>query len=101
MNHLKISIYINESDKWQHLPLYLELLNVLKENEVAGGTVLRAIAGFTYKGPIESTSMVDLGSKLPLVFQFIDTFEKVDFLLPKLKTMVGDRLVISEQVEII
>ncbi|WP_277872213.1 DUF190 domain-containing protein [Legionella sainthelensi] len=38
MNHIKISVYINEGDKWQHRPLHLELLNMLDENGIAGGT---------------------------------------------------------------
>lgn len=99
MNHVKVSIYINEADKWLHRPLHLELLTMLDESEVAGGTVLRAIAGFTFKGPVETTSLVDIGSKLPLVVQFVDTAEKVDEVLPKVIAMVGKRLVIREPVE--
>lgn len=37
MNHVKVSIYINESDKWQHRPLHIELLGMLDKNEIAGG----------------------------------------------------------------
>ncbi|WP_050799698.1 DUF190 domain-containing protein, partial [Fluoribacter dumoffii] len=82
MNHVKVSIYINEADKWQHRPLHLELLSMLDKNEIAGGTVLRAIAGFTMKSPVVCTSLVDVGSNLPLVVQFIDSVEKVDAVLP-------------------
>ncbi|KTD14550.1 hypothetical protein Lgra_0581 [Legionella gratiana] len=101
MNHVKVSVYINEGDKWQHRPLYLELLNMLDENGIAGGTVLRGIAGFTFKAPIVSTSLVDIGSKLPLVVYFIDTIEKVESVLPQLKEMARDRLITREPVEVI
>ncbi|QMT59054.1 MULTISPECIES: DUF190 domain-containing protein [unclassified Legionella] len=101
MNHVSVSIYINEADKWQHRPLHLELLSMLDQHEIAGGTVLRAIAGFTLKNPVVSTSLVDIGSKLPLMVQFIDTVEKVDAILPKVKEMVGHRLIIREPVEVV
>ncbi|KTD44296.1 DUF190 domain-containing protein [Legionella parisiensis] len=101
MNHVKVSVYINESDKWQHRPLHIELLGMLDKNEIAGGTVLRAVAGFTFKSPVVSASLVDIGSKLPLVVQFIDTAEKIDSILPKVKEMVGKRLIIRESVEVV
>jgi len=101
MKHVKISIYINEADKWQHHPLYLELLNVLHAHQIAGATVLRAMAGFTLNNPVQTTSLVDIGSKLPLVVQFVDTVAKVDTVLPELKARVGERLIISESVTIL
>lgn len=97
----KITVYINESDKWQHRPLYLEVLRMLHDKGISGGTVLHAVAGFTHKGAVETTTLVDVGSKLPLVIEFIDTAEKIENILSELKTMVGSRLIVREQVEII
>lgn len=101
MNHVKVSVYINESDKWRHRPLHLELLNMLDEHGIAGGTVLRGVAGFRFHEPIVSTSLVDIGSKLPLVVHFIDTTEKVEAALPQLKEMVGGRLIVREPIEVV
>ncbi|EHL29798.1 DUF190 domain-containing protein [Legionella drancourtii] len=101
MKHVKITIYLHEDDKWQHRPLHLELLSVLDQLEIAGGTVLRAIAGFTYHHPVETSSLVDVGSKLPLVVQFIDTVAKIESVLPTVLSMVGSRLVIREPVQVL
>ncbi|MFA6301974.1 MAG: DUF190 domain-containing protein, partial [Legionella sp.] len=91
----KVTAYINEADKWNHRPLYLEILNMLQKNDIAAATVLHTVAGFTNKHPIETTSLVDIGSQLPLVVQFVDTSEKVNTILSELIQMVGQRLVIS------
>ena len=72
---------------------------MLHEHGVAGGTVLRAVAGFTGKGGVETTSLVDAGGKLPLVIEFIDTQQKVASIMPQLKSMVGTRLVVRGRVE--
>ena len=99
MNELvRISVYINEADEWHRRPLHLEVLRVLYERGIAGGTVLRAVAGFTAKGGVETTSLVDAGGKLPLVIEFIDAAERVQGVLPELRSMVGPRLIVQERV---
>ena len=39
-------MYLNEADEWQRRPLHIELLNYLRRENVAGATVLHAVAGF-------------------------------------------------------
>lgn len=96
---IRVSIYVNEADEWHRRPLHLEVLRMLHERGIAGGTVLRAVAGFTAKGAVETTSLVDAGGKLPLVIEFIDTPEKAAAVIPELRNMVGQRLIVRERVQ--
>lgn len=95
---VKISIYINEADEWHHRPLHTEVLRMLKDHGLAGGTVLRGVEGFTAKLGIQTASLVDAGGKLPLVIEFIDTAEDVERILPRIREMTGHRLITSEKV---
>jgi PII-like signaling protein len=97
---VRISVYINEADEWHGRPLHLEALNMLHRHGIAGGTVLRAVAGFTGKGGVETTSLVDAGGRLPLVIEFIDSAAKVEGVMPELKKMVGDRLIVRSGVDV-
>jgi hypothetical protein len=97
---IRVSVYINEADEWHRRPLHLEVLRMLHEQGLAGGTVLRAVAGFTGHGGVETTSLVDAGGKLPLVIEFIDAIENVERVMPVLKEMVGHRLIVRHLVEI-
>jgi hypothetical protein len=97
---VKVSIYINEGDEWNHRPLHLEVLRMLHDHGIAGGTVLHAVAGFTRGGAVQTTSLVDAGGKLPLVIEFIDSAENVNSVMPQLNRMAGKRLVTRQQVEI-
>lgn len=97
---IKVSVYINEADEWRRRPLHLEVLQMLHRNGIAGGTVLRAVAGFTGKGGVETTSLVDAGGKLPLVIEFIDAKEQVERVMPELRKMVGKRLMVRQRVEL-
>jgi hypothetical protein len=91
---MKLSMYIHEADEWHHQPLHLAVLNMLREQGMAGATVIHAVAGFTLKGGMHTSSLVDVGGKLPLVIEIIDTDEKVQKILPRLKEMAAHRLII-------
>jgi PII-like signaling protein len=97
---VQVSVYLNEADEWHHRPLHLEMLKYLREQEVAGATVLHAVAGFTGHSRIKTATLVDAGGKLPLVLTFIDLEEHVSRVLPHIKEMAPHRLVVSEKVTI-
>ncbi|HSK44455.1 MAG TPA: DUF190 domain-containing protein [Candidatus Binatia bacterium] len=95
---IQISIYLSEADEWHRRPLHLELLKYLREQQIAGATVLHAVAGFTGRGRVKTSTLVDAGGKLPLVLTFVDTVEHVDRVLPAIKEMAGHRLIVRENV---
>jgi len=96
-----VCVYVNEGDKWRDRPMYLEILKLLKREGLSGGTVLRAIAGFTAGGGVHTISLVDATGKLPLVVQFVDTEEKIGHVLLKIREMVPERLITIEDVEVL
>ena len=97
---VQVSIYLNEADEWRHKPLHLEILNYLRAENVAGATVLHAVAGFTGRSRVKTSSLVDAGGKLPLVITFIDNDEHVNRVLPRLREMAAHRLIVRENVVI-
>ncbi len=97
---VQVSLYLNEADEWHHKPLHLEILNYLRSENVAGATVLHAVAGFTGRSRVQTSSLVDAGGRLPLVITFIDTDEHVSRVLPRLREMAAHRLIVRENVVI-
>jgi PII-like signaling protein len=97
---VQISIYLNEADEWQHRPLHIAILNYLKAENVAGATVIHAVAGFTGRSRVKTSSLVDAGGKLPIILTFIDTEDHVERVLPKLCEMAAHRLIVREEVSI-
>jgi PII-like signaling protein len=43
---VQVTIYLNESDQWQHRPLHAEILKYLRQENVYAATALHAVAGF-------------------------------------------------------
>lgn len=95
---VQVTVYLNEADEWHHRPLHLEMLKYLREQEVAGATVLHAVAGFTGHSRVKTATLVDAGGKLPLVVTFIDMEEHVERVLPHIREMAPHRLIVSEKV---
>ncbi len=96
----KVTLYIDESDKWQHKPLYSAILELLKAEDCAGATVTRALAGFGAHSRIHTASLVALSADLPLIVVWIDNPDRIARVLPKVKAMVVEGLITIEDVDV-
>lgn len=97
----KVTIYIGESDRWQRKPLYMVILELLKQEDCAGATVTRAIAGFGAHSRIHTASLVDLSADLPLVIEWVDNPARVERVMPRLQEMVTEGLITLHEVEVV
>ncbi len=95
---VEITMYLSESDKWQRQALHIAILNYLRAENVYAATVFHAVAGFFGRQRVKSAALVDAGGKLPIILVFVDTGERVDRLLPKLKEMAPHHLILREDI---
>jgi uncharacterized protein len=94
-------IFIGESDRWHHQPLWMALLQRLRKDGFAGATVVRGIGGFGARSVLHTTMLERLSQDLPLVIEVVDTNEHIERLLPVLDEMVGEGLVTMEKVRVL
>jgi CBS-domain-containing membrane protein/PII-like signaling protein len=97
----QVWIFIGESDLWHGRSLYLSILETLKRNGCAGGTVFRGIAGFGAHNLIHTTSLVELSSDLPIVVTFVDRADRVARVLPEITAMVNEGLITVIPVDVL
>lgn len=100
-NAKRLRIYIGDSDQWRGKPLYAVLLEQLKKEGLAGGTVFRGIAGFGAHSTIHTAAILDLSTDLPLVIEVVDTAEKIQHALETVSVMVREGLVTLEDVDVV
>jgi uncharacterized protein len=96
-----LRIFIGESDKWQHQPLYEAIVMKARELHLAGATVLRSSMGFGAASRVHTAKILRLSMDLPIVVEIVDSEEKVNTLLPALDEMMGGGLVTLEKVKVI
>jgi PII-like signaling protein len=98
---LLLRIFIGESDRWQHQPLYEAIVLRAREMHLAGATVLRGPMGFGKASRLHTAKILRLSMDLPLVIEIVDSEEKINGFLPVLDEMVGGGLVTLEKVKVI
>ena len=96
-----LRIFIGESDRWQHRPLYEAIVLKARELGLAGATVLRGPMGFGAASHIHTAKILRLSLDLPMVIEIVDTEDKVKSLLPFLDQVMGGGLVTLEKINVI
>ena len=96
-----LRIFIGESDRYHHQPLYEAIVLKARELELAGATVLRGPMGFGKSSHLHTAKILRLSMDLPMVIEIIDSDEKVNAFLPALDEMMGGGLVTLEKVKVI
>ncbi|SNB47936.1 DUF190 domain-containing protein [Geobacter sp. DSM 9736] len=91
-------IFIGESEKFNHTPLYEALLELFRREGVAGATVLRGVAGFGARGIIHTHKLLELSTDLPLVIEVIEEQGKLDSLMPQIDSMMTGGTITTENV---
>ena len=98
---LLLRIFMGESDRYHHQPLYEAIVMKARELHLAGATVLRGPMGFGAASRIHTAKILRLSMDLPIVIEIVDTQEKVNALLPFLDEVMGGGLVTLEKIKVI
>ena len=91
---VQVTMYLNESDKWN------QILQMLRRENVACASAFHAVAGFNGRNHVHTAHLVDAGGNLPVVIIFVDFAEHVTRVLPKLCELAPGRLIVRENVTI-
>ena len=96
-----LRIFIGESDRYEHRPLYEAIVLKARELQLAGATVLRGPMGFGKSSHLHTAKILRLSMDLPIVIEIVDSEEKVNAFLPVLDEMMGGGLVTLERAKVI
>jgi PII-like signaling protein len=96
-----LRIFIGESDKWNHKPLYESIVLKARELHLAGATVLRGPMGFGKSSRLHTAKILRLSFDLPVVIEIVDEEAKIQTFLPFLDEVMKGGLVTLEKVRVI
>ena len=72
-----LRVFVGESDKLGHLPLYEAIVKHARDADLAGATVLKGVLGFGATARIRTLKILDLSSDLSLVIEIVDEENKI------------------------
>ena len=96
-----LRIFLGESDRWEHKPLYEAIVLAAREAHLAGATVLRGPMGYGKASRLHTSKILRLSADLPLIIEIVDGEEKINAFLPTLDKMMGGGLVTLEKVKVL
>ena len=97
----RITIYVGEGDRARGRNLYSAVLELLRREGASGATATRGLAGFGTHGRIHTEGIEVLATDLPIRIEWIDTPERVARLLPQLRSLVGEGMIVQEPVTVL
>ena len=95
-----LRVFVGESDKLGHLPLYEAVVKRARDVDLAGATVLKGVLGFGASARIRTQKILDLSSDLPMVIEIVDEEEKIEQFRSVLAELFG-ALVTLENIRIV
>jgi uncharacterized protein len=96
-----LRIFIGESERSDHHPLYEAIVLKARELQLGGATVLRGPMGFGKSSHLHSAKILRLSEDLPMVIEIVESQAKIDAFLPILDKMMGSGLITVEKVQVL
>ena len=97
-NGVLLRVFIGESDRYEHQPLYEAILRQARQLGLAGATVLRGIEGFGANSLVHRAGILTMSTDLPIVVEIVESEENIKRLLPHLEAMVQEGMITMEYV---
>src|SRR5690242_16610306 len=94
-------IYVDETDRWGNLPLYEALVRRLRQLGVAGATVQTGIMGFGSHQRVHHKHLFGVPDDRPVTISVVDGEAKLREILPEIRTMVSEGLIVLLDAELV
>lgn len=100
-----VRIFVGESDKHHHVPVYEKIVLEARKAGLAGATVFKGIMGFGSNSRIHTSKILRLSEDLPLIIEIVDEYDKIEKFLPILHDLFEEAncggLITMEKADII
>lgn len=100
-----LRIFVGESDRHHHRPVYEVIVERARAAHLAGATVLRGPMGFGHSSRLHTSKILELSSDMSIVIEVVDKPEKIEAFLPVLDVLLSESgasvLVTVEHVDVL
>jgi CBS domain-containing protein len=96
-----LTIYLGESDQWQGMPLYVAIIQFLRDHGCAGATATRAVVGYGAGARLHESGGLRWSSDASMVIQVVDQPDRLRRLLPQLQEMLNGGLMTLHDVDVL
>ncbi len=94
-------VFVDESDTWDDLPLYEAIVQKLRQLDVSGATVQAGIMGFGSHMKVHRKGLFGISDERPILISVVEGEEKLRRVLPEIRPMVREGLLLLLDAEVI
>jgi PII-like signaling protein len=96
---LEVTIFLDEDDMINDQSLYQYIMKYLLHHHIRGASVFTAMGGYGAKRHLHYPRKIGAADEGPLMILAIDEEEKIRAILPHLKEVVAEGLIVLKKVE--
>ncbi len=96
---IEVQIFLDAEDRYNGQPMHEHILRFLMHHRIAGATLVRGMMGFGSHHHLQEPTRFGAADAVPLIVLFVDDEEKVAAVLPHLKQVVSEGLIVTHRVE--
>src|SRR5512144_3108539 len=89
----KLTIYVDEADKFHGKPVYEVLLDIFYKRKIAGASVFRGFEGYGSDGVFHTAKILELSTSLPVKIEVVDSEEMINGVLDEVSSIVEKGLI--------
>jgi PII-like signaling protein len=97
----RLTVFIGESDRYHHRPLYTEIVHRAHAAGLAGASVLRGIEGFGASSTVHTARLLSLSEDLPVVIVIVDEAERIERFALELDGLIVEGMVVIDEVHVV
>jgi hypothetical protein len=94
-------MFVNETDRWNDAPLYQAIVMRLRQLNIAGATAQTGIIGFGHHHVLHHKGLFGISDDRPVTITVVDEERKIRAVLPELRTMVREGLILLVDAELV
>lgn len=94
-------LFVNEADAWHNRPLYQAIVERLRQLDIAGATATPGLMGFGHHQRLHHKGLFGISDDRPITIVAIDEDAKLRAVVPELRTMVREGLIVLIDAELV
>lgn len=94
-------MFVNESDRWNDMPLYQAIVDRLRHLHIAGATAQAGIVGFGHHTRVHHKGLFGIADDRPITITVVDEEARIRAALPELRSMIDEGLILLLDAELV
>lgn len=94
-------IFVDDTDRSGHQPLYMAIVEELRIAGFAGATVFKGIEGYGSRKELHAARSFDISTTLPVLIEVVETQELIEHIIPRLRELISEGLITLERINMI